>query len=183
MLYQILSGILAAAVIALSVALVLLVVRARQLQAALTRTSELASAAQKAAGEIGEMAKHQEEMAKLHERRASEFFGIIEGVERERDGWHAFYRESSRAAGVAQGWLARELQRVVTEANALGTELKKLGKTVRAVEVDPALTDVLEDFNVHSEGKNELPHAEGMAAAQRLEDAHAASAASAPSAG
>jgi len=176
MLYQILSGILACAVIALSIALVLLVMRNRQLRAALTRTSELAGAAQKAAGELGEMAK-------LHERRASEFFGIIEGVERERDGWHAFYRDSSRAAGVAQGWLARELQRVVTEANALGAQLKKLGKSVRAIEIDPELTGVLEDFNVHSEGKNEMPHAEGIVAAQRLEDGRAAATDTPPTTG
>ncbi len=174
-MYQILSGILALAVIALSIALVLLVMRNRQLRLALDRTSELATAAQKAAGELGEMAT-------LHERRASEFFGIIEGVERERDDWQKFYRTSSRAAGVAQGWLARELQRVVAEANALGAQLKKLGKEVRAIEVDPALTGVLEDFNVHSEGKNEVPHAEGMAAAQRLEDGRASSGEGAPSA-
>jgi hypothetical protein len=176
MLYQILSGILAAAVIALSIALVLLVMRNRQLRVALDRTSELAGAAQKSAVELGELAK-------LHARRATEFFGIIEGVERERDDWQAFYRNSSRAAGVAQGWLARELQRVVTEANGLGSELKKLGKQVRVIEVDPALTGVLEDFNVHSEGKNEVPHAEGMAAAQRLEDGRAASGERAPSVG
>jgi len=173
-MYEILSGILAAVVIVFSIALVLLVGRNRQLRTALNRTGELASAAQKAAGELGELAT-------LHARRATEFFTIIEGVERERDGWHAFYRDSSHAAGVAQAWLARELQRVVTEANALVAQLKTLGKAVRVVEIDPALTGVLEDFNVHSEGKNELPRAEGMAAAQRLESARAGVVENAPS--
>lgn len=175
-MYQILSGVLAAAVMALSIALVLLVVRNRQLRDALARTSELAGSAQLAAGELGEMAK-------LHERRASEFFAIIEGVERERDGWQAFYRNSSRAAGVAQAWLARELQRVVAEANRLTAQLRELGKPAAVIEVDPALTGVLDDFNVHSEGKNELPRAEGIAAARRLEEERVVTGESASTAG
>ena len=163
MLYQILCGILAGAAIALCVALALVIRRTGELRAALDRTSELATAAQKAAGELGEMAT-------FHERRASEFFAIIEGVERERDGWYAFYRTSSHAAGVAQAWLARELQRVISEANVMSSQLKTLGRAAPTVAIDPALTGVLEDFAVHAEGKNELPHAGGMAEARRLEE-------------
>ena len=52
----------------------------------------------------------------------------------------------------------------------LSAQLRKLGKASPVIEVDPALTGVLEDFHLHSEGKNELPHAVGMVAARELEE-------------
>jgi hypothetical protein len=164
MLYQILSGLLATAIVFLVVALVMVIARNGDLRKALTRTGELADNAQKAAAELGTLAQQQS-------NRADAFFGIIEGIEHERDGWQNFYRESSRAAGVAQGWLARELQRVVVEANNLSAELRKRGIKAPTIEVDPNLKGVLEDFNVHSEGKNELPREAGMVEARQIEEA------------
>jgi len=150
MSFQILCAVQAAALVVLCVVAVLAIGRARKLRRALDVTAEHAASAQKAAGELGVLAQ-------LHERRARELSEIIQGVEAERDGWCRFYRQSSRASGVAQGWLMRDLQRVITEANFMGKRLRQAGIQAPVIQADPALVEVLEEFRVHSEGQLDVP--------------------------
>jgi hypothetical protein len=84
--------------------------------------------------------------ADLHERRAGEFFGIIEGVEKERDTWQRLYRDSSQMAGVAQAWLLRDLSSSVRAANVYAERLRAKGEKVMNVQVDPRLSDLVEEF-------------------------------------
>jgi len=119
-------------------------------------------AANEARGAVDSLA----EMARTEERKAREFFGIIEGVERERDGWQKFYRESSHAAGVAQAWLMRDLGRTIGQANTYAARLRALGQQAPAVNLDPNLQDVLEEFSVaHAAVAPDAPPAPGPGSA------------------
>lgn len=115
--------------------------RIGELRRSLDGAEAAASEAQAAVDSIAEMAR-------TERRRADEFFGIIAGVEKERDTWQRFYRESSHAAGVAQAWLMRDLGRTVVQANAYAARLRALGQQAQPVSVDPSLQEVLEDFAV-----------------------------------
>jgi hypothetical protein len=149
--------------------LLLLLVLAALWHVALERIKQLRTgfdlavkSAEDANGAAGELA----DLARTHERRASEFFGIIEGIEKERDTWQRFYRESSQAAGVAQAWLMRDLQRVVRVSNGLAAELQKLGKQAPIVQADPALASFIEEFDgSHVSTPQEVPKAPGKPAA------------------
>jgi biopolymer transport protein ExbB/TolQ len=115
--------------------------RIGELRLALDDTSRSADEARQAAETLGDMAR-------TEERKAKEFFGIIEGIERERDTWQALYRQSSQAAGVAQAWLMRDLSQAVGQANAYAARLRALGQKAPGVNIDPQLRTVLEDFGV-----------------------------------
>jgi hypothetical protein len=92
--------------------------------------------------------------AELHERRATEFFNIIAGIEKERDSWQKFYFESAYQSGAAQAWLFRDLAGAVLRANSFAAELRKHGVKAKDVIVDPALKDVLADYGqAHPEGR------------------------------
>jgi hypothetical protein len=89
----------------------------------------------------------EQDRANLHERRAKEFFGIIEGVEKERDTWQKLYQTSSHQSGVAQAWLLRDLSATVRVANDYAQKLRAQGEHVPQVGVDPRLGDVLTEFS------------------------------------
>jgi hypothetical protein len=128
----------------------------------LGKTSGLAEEANKVATEAGARAS-------VHERRATEFFNIIEGIEKERDTWQKLYYESSRQSGVAQAWLSRDLDAAVRRANILATELRKLGKNVKDIAVNPALQEVLADFGLHPDNKGQaVAGAPGLEKAQTV---------------
>ncbi len=134
-----------------------------RLRLAVVAASQSADAAKEAADKLGALAT-------LHERRASEFFSIIAGIEKERDGWQKFYQDSSHAAGVAQAWLARDLQRVLDASNRMAAKLRELGQQAPALRVDPGLEAVLNHFSeIHGSGKSTLPRAPGMEAAEKVE--------------
>jgi biopolymer transport protein ExbB/TolQ len=124
---------------------------------------QAAKAAKEAADKLGALAT-------LHERRASEFFSIIAGIEKERDGWQKFYQDSSHAAGVAQAWLARDLQRVLDTSNRMAEKLRESGQAAPVLRADPGLEAVLNHFSeVHGPGRATLPRAPGMEAAEKVE--------------
>ena len=105
--------------------------------------------------------------ARLHERRAGEFFGIIRGIELERDQWQKWFHESTRQAGVAQSWLYRDLEAAVARANGLAAELRKLGKAVKDVAIDPKLQGVMAEIG--ETARVAVPRAPGMKEAEALE--------------
>ena len=124
--------------------------------------------AQIAQGAVDELAAE----ARLQKRRADEFFGIIEGVEKERDGWQRLYRESSQAAGVAQAWLARDLGRVVSIANTLADRLRAKGEKVPAIGMDPQLEQVVEEFaERHGNPRPEVTGTSALALAKAVDGA------------
>ncbi len=124
--------------------------RIGELRRALDLASRHADESREAALTLGEMAR-------TEERKAKEFFDVIAGIEKERDGWQKFYRSSSHAAGVAQSWLMRDLSRVVAQANTYAGRLQTLGQKVQTVQVDPRLQEVLEDFSLeHAGGKQDV---------------------------
>jgi hypothetical protein len=134
------------------------------------RFKQAAADAWKAAEAAKEAADKLGALATLHERRASEFLSIISGIEKERDGWQKFYQDSSHAAGVAQAWLARDLQRVLDASNRMAAKLRVLGQSVADVRADPGLEAVLAHFTeVHGPGQATLPRAPGMEAAEKVE--------------
>lgn len=113
------------------------------------------------------------ERAAIHERRASEFFKIIAGVERERDQWQKFYFDSARAASVAQEWLARDLGQAVHRANAFAKELRAHGVKVKDVRIDPGITDLVAEFGqMHPDGAGKtVDRAPGFEEAQKIDEA------------
>jgi cell division septum initiation protein DivIVA len=147
----------------LAFCVLLLVVLAALWRVALQRIGELRRAldgAEAAANEARAAVDSLAEMARTEERKAREFFGIIEGVERERDTWQKFYRESSHAAGVAQAWLMRDLARTIGQANVYAARLRALAQQAPAVNLDPNLQDVLEEFSVtHAAAPPDAPPA------------------------
>jgi hypothetical protein len=149
----------------LAFCVLLLVVLAALWRVSLQRIGELRRAldgAEAAANEARGAVDSLAEMARTEERKAREFFGIIEGVERERDTWQKFYRESSHAAGVAQAWLMRDLARTIGQANAYAARLRAVGQQAQAVNLDPNLQDVLEEFSLaHTADKPDAPPAPG----------------------
>ncbi len=142
---------------------------------ALSRIGQLRlerDAANQALTQVGAVADQLADQARLQERRASEFFGIIEGVEKERDNWQRLYRESSQAAGVAQAWLARDLGRVVQIANVLADRLRSKGETVPKITVDPQLTQVVDEFaEKHGNPRPEVTGTSGLALAEAVDKA------------
>jgi hypothetical protein len=118
--------------------------------------------------------------AQRAERRADEFFSIIEGVEKERDTWTKLYRQSSQHAGAAQAWLLRDLSQAVQRANNFARLLREKGEKVPDVRIDPALAEVVREFGIHAEGTIEVPHAPGMDAAKALNEATGVPAAGSP---
>jgi len=136
------------------------------LTTALEGVSQAAADAQSAAEQLAALAT-------LHERRAREFFSIIEGIEKERDGWQGFHLRSSSAAGAAQAWMMRELQRFSLEVNRRGEELRKLGHPASLMAVDPRLVEAIEGFDEGA--KQTLPRAPGMDAARLVDQASEAS--------
>jgi hypothetical protein len=109
--------------------------------------------------------------AKLQKRRADEFFGIIEGVEKERDQWQALYRRSSQAAGGAQAWLIRDLTNAVQRGNAYAKLLHEKGVRVDPIAVDPALSKAIEEFAGQHVASPEVPQTAALATAQKVEKA------------
>jgi len=109
--------------------------------------------------------------AELQERRANEFFSIIQGLEGERDTWQKLYHESSRQSGVAQAWLLRDLSGIIQRANVFARELKKHGVKATEVIVDPALKELVAEFGEHHPGgyAADVPRAPGFEEAKRLE--------------
>lgn len=144
----------------LGLCLILLAALAALWRVSVRRIVELRRAldgAEAAANETRAAADSIAEMARTEKRRADEFFGIIAGVERERDTWQRFYRESSHAAGVAQAWLVRDLGRTVAQANAYAARLRALGQQAHPVNVDPSLQEVLDEFSAaHAPSKTEI---------------------------
>jgi hypothetical protein len=167
-MYQTLSEILTGAVVLLSMFLAALwrvaMARIGELRRALDAAERSAGEAQESAGRLGDMAR-------LHERRASEFFGIITGVEKERDGWQRLYRESSQQAGVAQAWLIRDMGRVIQIGNQYAQRLRKHGETAPPVDVDPQLKQVVEEFaGTHALGHPEITSTDAAALAKAVDD-------------
>jgi hypothetical protein len=109
------------------------------------------------------------ERAEMHRRRATEFFEVIQGIEKERDTWCALYKESSRGAGVAQAWLARDLARAIQMANVYGKRLREKGDPVPQIQPDPALAEVVRVFAETHPGAAEVPRAPGSAAVEGIE--------------
>jgi hypothetical protein len=103
----------------------------------------------------------------MHERRANEFFEIIQGVEGEAQTWRRMYQQGMAGAGAAQSWLFRDLSEVVKLANAYGARLRKLGEKAPPVQVNPQLKRFIDDFEEHT--KAEVPRAPGHEEAERLE--------------
>lgn len=127
-------------------------------------------AAEMAARSIGAAADTLAGEAKLQKRRADEFFGIIEGVEKERDLWQGMYRKSSHAAGVAQAWLLRDLGRAVKLGNAYAARLREKGERVDQIQVDPGLEKAVEEFSgVHVTGAPTPPQLDAAGKARELE--------------
>lgn len=128
-------------------------------------------AAVTAARGAGAQADELAELARRHERRATEFFGIIEGVEKERDLWQRFYRESSQAAGAAQAWLIRDMSAIVKTANMHAQRLREKGEKVPVLQVDPSLQRVIEEFSQeHVSGHQEIQSTDAMARARAVAD-------------
>lgn len=145
----------------------LLVALWRVAVARITSLVKEADACSRAACEAKDAAGSLAVMAETERRKAREFFDIIEGVEKERDTWQRFYRESSQAAGVAQAWLMRDLARIAGQANAYAARLRELGHKAPPVDVDPSLQEVLEDFSVkHAPGTQDVPRAPGADSAK-----------------
>ena len=132
------------------------------------RSETVAIAARDAAESIAVVAG---DRARLHERRADEFFNIIRGIEVERDQWQKWFQESSRQAGVAQGWLFRDLEMATHRANVLAAELRKLGKAVKDIAVDPKLQAVKEEFaGSFVEPGVTVPRAAGFEVAEAIQE-------------
>lgn len=167
-MYQQLSEILSGTVVVLAMLLVALwrvsLDRISQLRRALDLASKAVDSSETATEKLAALAT-------LHERRATEFFGIIESVEKERDGWQRFYRESSHAAGVAQAWLVRDMTRLIQIANGHAERLRAKGENAPPVDVDPRLREVVEDFSVaHASGKPEVTSLDAGAKAKAVDD-------------
>jgi hypothetical protein len=108
-------------------------------------------------------------VADFQQRRADEFFSIIQGIEVERDTWRRFFEKSSHHAGVAQAWLLRELTEAVQRANTYAEALRKLGHQVRGIDVNPALKEVVEEFGLLQAKSKEIEHAVGLTGVQAVE--------------
>jgi len=165
---QLLNWILTGVVILMAMAFAALwkvaTARIGELRRALDQTALAAREAQESSGKLAEMAL-------LHERRASEFFGIIAGVEKERDGWQKLYRESSQQAGVAQAWLVRDMGRVIQAGNRYAQRLREHGEKAPAVDVDPQLKQVVEEFaGTHALGHPEVVSTDAKALARAVDD-------------
>jgi hypothetical protein len=113
-------------------------------------------------------------VADFQQRRADEFFSIIQGIETERDTWRRFFEKSSHHAGVAQAWLLRELAEAVQRANAYAGALRKLGHQARDIDVNPALKEVVEEFGLIQAKSKEIEHAVGLTGVQAVESGGAA---------
>jgi hypothetical protein len=111
--------------------------------------------------------QRESERADLHERRANEFFGIIQGVEAEADTWRRMYRAGMSKASNAQNWLLRDLADVIKVANLFRTRLSKHGETVPPVQVSPQLKDLVAEFEQSVEA--DVPRAPGKEEADRIE--------------
>jgi hypothetical protein len=101
----------------------------RERKASLLASSDLGLAL----SALGELREDRDRM----KRHKAEFFGIIEGLEKERDQWRKLYETNAGLAGNAQQWLFRAVDRLHAIANVYA---KALGKP--AVPSDPSL-DVL----------------------------------------
>lgn len=80
------------------------------------------------------------------QRRADEFFSIIEGMEKETDGWRRAYLEGMETAGAAQSMLFRELGRVLNLCNRYSARLRKAGIEVPEAEITPELKAMHDRF-------------------------------------
>jgi hypothetical protein len=111
--------------------------------------------------------QRERERADLHERRASEFFGIIEGVEAEAQTWRRMFGEGMTKAGAAQNWLLRDLSEITKVANMYGARLRKHGDKAPTVQPSPGLKDLIAQFE--EEAQAAVPAAPGKAEAERIE--------------
>jgi hypothetical protein len=111
------------------------------------------------------------DQADLQQRRADEFFGIIQGIEVERDTWRGFYAKSSHHAGVAQAWLIRDLSNLVIVANRLAARLREKGEKVPPIHLDKALQQIVDEFTgtFTAPEKMKVAQAPGFAAAEQAE--------------
>lgn len=107
------------------------------------------------------------ERADLHERRANEFFAIIEGVEGEAQTWRKMFGEGMSKAGAAQNWLVRDLSEMTKVANIFGARLRALKEKAPTVQVSPQLRDFIAEFE--QDGKAEVAVAPGKSAADLIE--------------
>lgn len=86
------------------------------------------------------------DQATRQKRRADEFFGIIEGVEQEADTWRKMWKEGMQKAGVAQGWLLRDLDLALRRANVYANRLRQHGEKVEDEALDPKLGELLKEL-------------------------------------
>jgi len=114
------------------------------LTARLRREARVSAEAVRAATQAVAIAQENERFQK---RRADEFFGIIEGVEKEADGWRASWRDGMRSASVAQGWLFRELDTALRRGNAFAARLREKGDKVEDMVVDPKLRQLVDEIS------------------------------------
>jgi hypothetical protein len=140
--------------------------------AALVRTRADAKRYQKAAlqnaddlglalSALGELRGDRDRM----KRHKEEFFGIIEGLEKERDQWRKLYELNAGLAGNAQQWLFRAVERLHVIANAYA---KKLG--LPAVPSDPSLDTLKAALDESRELPEPAPGASAALEAKERQD-------------
>lgn len=100
------------------------------------------------------------------QRHKAEFFGIIEGLEKERDQWRKLYETNAGLAGNAQQWLFRAVERLHTIANAYA---KALGKP--AVPSDPTLDSLRQALGEAPALPEQAPGAAAALEAKERQDA------------
>jgi len=144
-------------------------VRNVRLLSELGRVTTEANLAMKAADEAVVAANKLGAEATLQKRRADEFFGIIEGVERERDQWQQLWRQSSQGAGVAQAMLFRHLSMAIQVANSYVERLRKLGEQAPPVVVDRGLQRILGEYaEAHGDPRPEVAGTPAMELADKV---------------
>jgi hypothetical protein len=114
-------------------------------------------------------AKAARDAAAFQQRRADEFFSIIEGVEMEANSWRRLYMEGMTTSAAAQNWLFRELGRAVKIANRYSAALKKNGIAATEIEIDPELVKIHKKFEA-LRGQPTPARAPGFPEAQAIQD-------------
>jgi len=142
-----------------AVALLWMAARAWQTSKALTALATLYAEAHRSL-ELARAGRDHEE------RRADDFFALIQGVEKEAQGWRKEYEELLRGALVAQDMLINRMN-WLAEKNALLVRLcRKNGLEVSDAEISKELQEKLQSFR---EKRVDIPHVDASGAAQEIQ--------------